>query len=135
MNRVWNHGKIDESRASTEMSITSKEGWRTGTEAVGTMTLASLGIPDLVIQVSRVSLGIPEPQTHGMIGDINTGPDASGTMMSSVETDTIIRQTTDQDTRNAGKREDLKSIGAGIDGGADAQNLLETALSEVCSSF
>lgn len=99
------------------------------------MTPASLGIPDLVIQVSRVSLGIPEPQTHGMIGDINTGPDASGTMMTSVETDTIIRQTNDQDTRNAGKREDLKSIGAGIDGGGEAQNPLETALSKVCSSY
>ena len=135
MNRVWNHGKIDESQASTEMSITSKEGRTTGTEAVGTMTPASLWIPDLVTQLSRVSLWIPEPQTHGMIGDINTGLGASGTMKSSVETDMIIRQTNDQDTRNAGKREDLKSIGAGIDGGGEARNLLETALSKVCSSY
>ena len=75
-------------RACTEMSITSKEGRTTGpcTEAVGTMTPPSLGIPDLVTQVSRLSLWIPEPQTHGMTGDINTGPQQHRL---------IIRQTND----------------------------------------
>ena len=87
------------------------------------MSYATRGILDPVNQMRRTSLGIPELGTRGATGGISTG-----TMMNNDEKGMVIRWTSDHDTKNAEKREDSKSIGAGIDGGGDEHILLEKIL-------
>lgn len=85
---------------STEMNIMNKEEWTTGPEALGITTPATLEILDWVIQMRRVTLGIPVPmiqtshtslgiseqETPGATGGINTG-----TTMNNGEKGMVIR--------------------------------------------
>lgn len=116
MNRVWNHGRTEDPRATTEMSIASNGEWMTCIDPGGTTTPASLG--------TRAILGM----TLGETGVTNTGADDRGTVTDSAKTGTKIRLTEDQDTKIAGRREGLKNPGVEIDGGDDTRTLEQSSI-------